>query len=162
VQAITPSALAGTATLPSVGIQVFEFGLGGAEVTNYDGPTSTYGLQVAEAIVAELRKKGLNAQAAARGSSRTGQLIVDGEITKIDGGSRAKRYLVSFGAGAARFAVIGKVARPNGDPVGEFADERWSGVGMFGGDAGELLLRSLGEIGSDVAEMVQTGKYEKK
>jgi len=88
-----------------------------------------------------------------------GELIVRGRILRIDEGSRALRYFVSFGAGAASLGVDGEAVRPDGNRIGAFADERRSGWGMFGGSGENLLQRDLREVAEDVGEMVATGDY---
>ncbi len=62
------------------------------------------GSLIAEQIVEELRELGLPAERAAAGKHMkpaVGDVLVRGEFVDIDEGSRAKRMLVGFGAGAA-------------------------------------------------------------
>lgn len=141
-------------------IRVQEFDMTGAQVTSYQEPTNTYGMEAAQKIAEALRGAGANAEAVPRGGSRSTAVTVVGQVTKIDGGSRALRYLISFGAGATQFAVRGKVLRSDGQVLGEFADERRSGFGMFGGDTAALMHRSVEEVGADVANMITTGEYK--
>jgi hypothetical protein len=140
-------------------IQVQEFDMTAAQVSSYDEPTNTYGLEVAQKVAEALRGAGANAEAVPRGAPRGTAATVVGQVTKIDGGSRALRYWIGFGAGATQFAVRGRVLRANGQVLGEFADERRSGFGMFGGDTATLTHRCVEEVGSDVANMITTGEY---
>jgi hypothetical protein len=153
----TPSGQLGSA--PSGKIQVLEFDLTAAQVASFDEPTTQFGMQLAEAVAESLRKKSFDALAVARSAPRMSQTVVDGRIVKIDGGSRATRYLVGFGAGAARFGVAGQSLGPDGAVVGEFKDERWCGFGLFGGASSNLLHNCMTEVADDVATMVATGNY---
>jgi hypothetical protein len=140
-------------------IRVEEFDMAGAQVTSYNEPTNTFGMEIAQKISEALREAGANAEAVPPGASQGTGATVAGQVTKIDGGSRALRYFVGFGAGATKFAVRGKVLRGDGQVLGEFADERRSGFGMFGGDTATLTHRCVREVGSDIANMITTGEY---
>jgi len=148
----------GEAAPPRVG--VVEFSLTDAEKVVYDGSSDGFGLAVAEAIAADLRERGYQAEAFPRAGTPQGDVIVRGRIRRLDEGSRALRYMVSFGAGAAALAVDGEVVRSDGSQVGAFADERRSGFGIFGGSGEDLLQRNVHEIAEDVGEMIATGNYE--
>lgn len=139
-------------------ISVVEFGLEGARVT-YNAPYETFGLAVAEEIAAALRKRGHVAHAIPAGGEVTGSIVVTGNVTRIDAGSRAQRYWVGFGAGAAKFGVEGGVKKADGNEVVRFSDERWSGFGVFGGNSISLVRKCLRAVGQDVAKMIDTGEY---
>lgn len=83
-------------------------------------------------------------------------LIVRARITKSDPGSRAARYFLSFGAGAAKVGVSGEIidGRTNKVLV-RFTQERRSGFGGFGGAYRELLDRTLRQIGGDVGGLLR-------
>ncbi len=83
-------------------------------------------------------------------------LIVHARIVKSDPGSQAARYFAGFGAGAAKLAITGEIldGRTNKVLV-QFAQERRSGVGMFGGGYRDLLDRSMRQIGGDVAGLIR-------
>ncbi len=87
-------------------------------------------------------------------------VIVEGQVTTIDGGSCALRYFISFGAGATRSGVRGKALRAGGQTLGEFTDERRSGFGMFGGDTETLMHRCVETVGYDIASMITTSEYK--
>ena len=61
------------------------------------------GATVAEKLVEEIRDMGLPAQRASGSglAPREGDLLIKGEFVKIDKGSRMKRMLIGFGAGAS-------------------------------------------------------------
>ena len=61
------------------------------------------GARVAEKLVEEIRAMGLPAQRASGSgiAPREGDLLIKGEFVKIDPGSRMKRMLIGFGAGAS-------------------------------------------------------------
>ena len=73
--------------------------------TNYNAPTGSLGLALAEEIAGELRRQGHTAEAIPAGGQPTGDVIVRGRLVRMDGGSRALRYWVGFGAGAAKFGT---------------------------------------------------------
>ena len=143
-------------------VQVQEFDVSSAQVTSFEGPTKGYGMEVAEQVAYALRHAGVNAASVPRGTPLQGSSIVEGQVTKIDGGRRALRYWISFGAGATQFAVRGTVHRADGRQLGQFADERRSGFGVFGGASDDLIHVSVKEVGYDVANMITTGQYRQE
>lgn len=109
-----------------------------------------------EQFVTGLRAKlkSLPVQTGKTGGAKT--LIVRAKIMKSDPGSQAARYFAGFGAGAAKVAVSGEIVDGGTNKVlVRFAQERRSGVGMFGGGYRDLLHRSIRQIGGDVAEMLR-------
>ena len=40
-----------------------------------------------------------------------------------------------------------------------FSDERWSSMGVFGGNSISLVRKCLRAVGQDVAKMIDTGQY---
>jgi len=139
-------------------LSVVEFDLEGATVT-YNAPYETFGLAVAEEIAAGLRKRGHQAEAVSAGGEVKGSVVVTGRVKRIDAGSRATRYWVGFGAGAAKFGVEGSVKEAQSGEVATFSDERWSGFGVFGGNSISLVRKCLRAVGQDVAKMIDTGQY---
>ena len=142
-------------------VVVQEFGMSAAHVENFDGSTSSFGLEIAQSVAKWLQQAGVQADAVPRGSVPAGVYVVKGEVLHIDGGSRALRYFISFGAGATEIAANGQVLGGKGETVGTFSDGRRSGFGMFGGDADALLHRCIDSLGNDIATMITTGQYAK-
>lgn len=138
-------------------IAVVEFDQASANV-QYNGPHDTFGLVVAQEIASRLGKLGHNAKAVPAAGRHDAQTVVTGRVTRIEGGNRAARYFVGFGAGAAKVGVVGSVREGNRE-VASFSHERWSGVGVFGGASASLLQKCLRAIGADVAKMIDTGQY---
>ncbi|GAC1433941.1 MAG: hypothetical protein NVSMB68_06500 [Thermoanaerobaculia bacterium] len=83
-------------------------------------------------------------------------LVVRAKVLAMNPGSKAARYFAGFGAGAAGTKVEGEIvdARTN-QVMARFTQERRSGVGMMGGDYGELMQRNLKAIGEDVAHILK-------
>ena len=151
-------------------VEVQEFAVKGAAVSNYDAPTDTLGMEVAQKIAKLLREGGVDARAIPSGGPPMAKIIVEGQVTEIDGGSRALRWISSgggvfggggFGAGSARFAVRGKVRRADGEVLRVFADERWSEPGffgyIFGGDTETIMHECVDTVALDIANIITTG-----
>lgn len=65
------------------------------------------GSQVAESLVENILEMGLPAERAGSGPPPSpGDLVIKGEFISIDEGSRAKRVLIGFGAGAAELKTL--------------------------------------------------------
>lgn len=89
-------------------------------------------------------------------AGKGGGLIVRARITKSDPGSRAARYFVGFGAGAAKIGVAGEIVDGRTNKVlVRFVQERHSFAGGFGGGYRDLLDRTLRQIGGDVAGLLR-------
>ncbi len=120
------------------------------------------GAAVTQAVLRSLRTAGVNAELASAAGFGTG-LTVEGQVTEIDGGSRAARYFGGFysggHAGAARVAITGRAVRADGTVIGEFSAKRHAGIGLFGGNTETLLNDCIEAIASDVSNMVVTGQY---
>src|SRR5438046_5004110 len=77
-------------------ISVREFAVEGALIS-YDAPYDAFGQILAEEIAGRLREEGHRAEAVGIGAEVSTPLTVSGRVTRIDAGSRAMRYFVSFG-----------------------------------------------------------------
>jgi hypothetical protein len=142
-------------------IAVQAFAIADGAIVSYARPTDAFGPIVSEQIARELRDRGHDARAIATrpaGAASSGVLVV-GTITMLDGGSRALRYWVGFGAGAVKLGVTGEVIGSDGERIGTFREERWSAVGRFGGESQDLLEKCARTLGADIAEMIDTGDY---
>ena len=88
-----------------------------------------------------------------------GTLVVRAHLTQLNPGSRAARYWGGFGAGAAEATISGEVVDGRtGKPLFRFTQKRRSGMGPGGGDYVEMMNRSLGEIGNDVAGVLAAAR----
>lgn len=155
----SPRARIAGPTVTGQRIAVLEFSSEGT-VVKYNEPHDTFGLALAEAIADELRKRGHQATAVRRDAAPDADVLVRGRMTEIDGGSRALRYWVSFGAGAAKFGAEGDVVRADGTPVATFWDGHGSGFGFFGGTSADLLQKCIRRTGMEIAKMIDTGSYQ--
>ncbi|MFN2447255.1 MAG: DUF4410 domain-containing protein [Vicinamibacterales bacterium] len=93
-----------------------------------------------------------------RGGFKTAQegatgagLIVGGHFTELNPGSRAKRYVVGFGAGKSAVAVEGDVKDAAGTLFAKFRQRRIAAMGMFGGDSVKKMREDCKNIGEDLA-----------
>ena len=140
-------------------IAVMEFSTEGTRVA-YSEPHETFGLALAEEVAEELRKRHHDAVAVPAGGTLSADVIVNGRMTRIDGCSRALRYWVGFGTGAAVFGAQGEVSKTDGTRMATFWDEHASGWGVFGGASSTLLQKCLKRTGAEIAKMVDSGNYQ--
>jgi hypothetical protein len=138
---------------------VLEFDMRDA-VVKYGGPHDGFGLALAEEVASQLRRRGFDAQAAPAGDVPETPVVISGRILHVNSGNRATRYLVGFGAGAARFGAAGSLLRADGTELASFSRERASSFGIFGGSSSSLVQKCLRSVGNDIAEFVKTGRYE--
>ena len=129
---------------------------------HYEGSVDAMGLALAGQIADTLRRRGRNAQVASTPPVEGNGIIVRGRITTIDGGSRATRFWVGFGAGGASVAAEGEVVRADGTQVAPFKAVRSSSgmADMFGGDSPVLVDKCVRAVAEDIAEMVATSHYD--
>jgi hypothetical protein len=78
-------------------------------------------------------------------------IVVEGRFTKIDPGSRAKRWAVGFGAGKSGISVEGSVKNAAGEVLAEFSHTRKSGIGVGGGDYVKFLMDDTRDVAADLA-----------
>lgn len=118
-------------------------------------------------LVRHLRSSGLFLRVVNSGESEfkpgaETTLKVEGAITRLGRGSQAVRYLVGFGAGAARAQADMKfVEVPSGKVVMVVADRRIATAGQFGGSDREHLRESFDDMARDLARfLVRLSKGE--
>jgi Domain of unknown function (DUF4410) len=118
-------------------------------------------------LVRHLRGSGLFVKVVNAGetkfeSSSETVLKVEGAITRLGRGSQAMRYLVGYGAGAARAQADMKfVEVPSGKVVMVVADRRIASAGAFGGSDREHLRESFDDMARDLAKfLVRLSKGE--
>jgi hypothetical protein len=82
-------------------------------------------------------------------------LRLQGNITRLDPGSRALRYWVGFGAGRSKAQTeLQFVDVQSGAVVMVIADRRVAAYGVFGGDSEEHLQESFGDMARDLARFL--------
>ncbi len=79
-----------------------------------------------------------------------GAVVVEGQFTEVDPGSRAKRFWVGFGAGKSATSAKGTVMM-GGTLLADFQQRRIGVMGVAGGDSLSNLREQAGTIGDDVA-----------
>jgi hypothetical protein len=117
-----------------------------------------YSLTLAEALRKELKAKAeVETASTAPKSSRT--LIVRGSVLDLSPGSRAKRYLAGYGAGAAGTKLNGEIVdAKTGNVLIRFTQERRSG-GTFkfgGGNDMDVMRDSIHAEGQDIAHILDS------
>jgi len=161
---------------PKVGrIAVGEFEVGGTAtaVSRYHDPVDGLGLALSKEIVDGLRARDRDAYVAAKDQVPEGNLIVKGKITKIDGGTRTGRLLMSqtlgfgftdYGAGGGFLRAEGRVTNPEGKTLGIFSSEHkekstgWFWM-RFGDSARHQVAGCIEDVGAEIAEMIDEGVY---
>jgi hypothetical protein len=91
-----------------------------------------------------------------------GALIVEGKFVELDPGSRAKRYLVGFGAGKSAVKVSGSIKGTDGTVLAEFEQRRVGTMGVAGGDSIKKLTSDVKSIGEDLAKFLSEWTKGKK
>jgi len=111
---------------------------------------------LAEEFVKQLKSLGPYATVSAveTEAPRSAALVLEGKFTKIDPGSRAKRYLVGFGAGKSTVSISGSVKDGAGALLATFEQTRHGVMGMGGGDSLEKLIADSRNIGEDLAKFL--------
>lgn len=81
-------------------------------------------------------------------------IVIEGKFLTINPGSRAKRYLVGFGAGRSGVYVAGRVLDGEGKLLAEFQTGRHSGIGAYGGSYVKFLTDDVEDVGSDIGDFL--------
>src|SRR5947199_9890852 len=167
---------AGRPLAPKVGkIAVAEFQVGETvtAVSAYSEPIDGVGRTLAQRVVEVLRARDRDAFVVGKGEAPTADIIVQGRITRIDGGSRAGRLLMSqtlgfgftdYGAGGGFLRAEGRVVRADGKTVGTFSSEHkekstgWFWV-RYGDSAKHQVAGCVDDVGAEIAEMIDEGQY---
>jgi len=119
---------------------------------------------LADAFVAELKKLGPYADVRLDdgGTIPMNALVIEGEFTQLDPGSRAKRYWGGFGAGKSGTEVKGRVTTAAGDLLAEFRQKRIAVMGFFGGDYESKMRSDCKSIGEDIASFLSKWAKRKR
>jgi len=115
-----------------------------------------YTLTLVEALKPELKAKA-DVERAERAPKSVRTLIVRGKVLDLSPGSRAKRYVAGFGAGAAGTKVTGEIVdAQSGEVLARFTQERRSGgTWKFGGGKDLDVMRdSIHATGQDIAHIL--------
>jgi hypothetical protein len=109
-----------------------------------------------EGIVEELRANGFEDVAEFSPEEELGDdcLIVKGEFTVLNPGSKGKRYMVGFGAGKSKTCTKGEVVTTTGKVLADFDHCRSQAMGLFGGDSEGQMLKDSVKSGSRFAEFM--------
>ena len=115
-----------------------------------------YTLTLTEALRPELKAK-VDVAQADKAPKAAKTLIVRGKVEDLSPGSRAKRYLGGFGAGAAGTKVSGEIVdAKSGEVLARFTQERRAG-GSFkfgGGNDMDVMRDSIHATGKDIAHIL--------
>lgn len=121
---------------------------------------------LAAAMVAELKSLGFADVRLGDGSAASpGSVVIRGEFTLLNPGSRAKRYWAGFGAGKGSVEVEGSVTLAGGETLASFRQKRLTVMGVAGGNYEKKMTSDCQSIGEDIAKFLHawsTGKPLKK
>ena len=117
-----------------------------------------------EGIMDELKANGFTDVAEFSADEEVGGdwLIVEGEFTKLNPGSKGKRYMVGFGAGRSQVCSTGRVVTPAGELLADFDHCRSQAIGLFGGESDAQMMKDSVKAGSRFGEFMArwaTGGY---
>src|SRR5262249_34779002 len=175
IQLIGAILLAGCATHLKPGkIAVMEFQANEnvTAVSGFDGSIGDVGTALTNRLADELHDKDRDAVAVLVGDEPQADVVVTGRITRIDGGSRAKRLLASqtigfgftdYGIGGGYCAAGGTVNRA-GQQIGVFSVEHQEkGTGWFwiryGDSASHQIEECVDDMASDIADIIDEQRY---
>jgi hypothetical protein len=135
---------------------------GQAQQLQTEGPKA-----LADALVARLQEEGGYKGGAVAGNDAASYdaattLIVEGQFTELDPGSRAKRYFVGFGAGKTAVTVTGTVKDGSGALLATFKQRRVGTMGAAGGDSIKKMTGDCKSIGEDIAKFLSAWAKGKK
>ena len=115
-----------------------------------------YTLTLVEALRPALKSKA-EVERVEKAPKTAKTLIIRGKVLDLSPGSRAKRYLGGFGAGAAGTKMTGEIIDAHsGDVLARFTQERRSG-GSFkfaGGNDMTVMRDSIHAVGQDIAHIL--------
>ena len=81
-------------------------------------------------------------------------LVIEGQISEIDRGNRASRYM--SGTGWTHISLIGTMTdTKSGDVVVKFRDTKYGKGGTFGGDSIDLLNNNCQELGANLHDFLR-------
>jgi hypothetical protein len=88
------------------------------------------------------------------GDVPAGSLLVEGEFTALNPGSRTKRYLVGMGAGRSKICIAGHVVNADGEELLKFEDCRSGNLGWFGGRSEGMMSQDVYLSADNLADFV--------
>lgn len=116
----------------------------------------SYSMTLVEALRPELKAK-VSVDTADKAPKSAKTLIIRGKVESLSPGSRAKRYIGGFGAGAAGTKLSGDIVdAKSGEVLVHFTQERRSG-GTFkfaGGNDMDVMRDSIHAAGKDIAHIL--------
>jgi uncharacterized protein DUF4410 len=160
-----------TAKLPSTTTVVIRpFSATDADLTEGDKKDETKKMQpiapgmLADQFVAKLKPMGpfSDVTVATSDAVPPDAIVVEGKFKEMDPGSRAKRYLVGYGAGKSGVMVEGTVKSSDGTVLATFNQRRVGVMGVAGGDSMDKLRDDTKTIGEDLAKFLSAWANGKK
>lgn len=137
------------------------------EVGATDELWKAYAIRVRRALIAELQRTGTFPQIlpGGQGTVPPGTLIVNSQLTGVDKGDVAARFIIGFGAGRARAAADFVLTDPAGTELAHFTQRKAysGGIGIGGLDMMDMedLMDQLGQAAADsITNWTRSGQFE--
>jgi hypothetical protein len=145
------------------------FSAGDEDITQGEKKDETRKMQpiapglLADHFVSKLKPMGPFTEVAVlNGDTPADAIVVEGRFKEMDPGSRAKRYLVGYGAGKSGVMVEGTVKSSDGTLLATFKQRRVGVMGVAGGDSMDKLREDTKAIGEDIAKFLSAWASGKK
>ena len=137
------------------------------EVSATDELWKAYAIRVRRALIAELQKTGTFPQILPQGETPVppNTLIVTSQLTGVDKGDVAARFIIGFGAGRARAAADFVLLNSTGTELAHFTQRKAysGGIGIGGLDMMDMedLMDQLGQAAADsITNWTRSGQFE--
>ncbi len=110
---------------------------------------------IADALIAELKAKGVFKEVARNSASGGKQIILEGKIGEFNAGSKALKFFVGFGAGKAYLKFKGRFVDASGKELATFEDRETGYLGsMSMMSYKELFPHQAKSIGENLAKFL--------
>lgn len=112
---------------------------------------------LAQSLVDQLRKEKVFPSVALLDDDEPlpeGSMVLEGEFTELNPGSRGKRFWVGLGAGRSKVCIRGRVLGPDREELLTFDHCRSGTMGWFGGRAEGMMFTDVAGAAEKVSEFL--------